>query len=72
MRLCCWKYHYKASGLLSGLTAPSNSAACQLACLPAEKGNEQKTIRIRGRETAREAPHAETNEHAGAFHPESD
>lgn len=33
MRLCCWKYHYKASGLHSGLTAPSNSAACQLACL---------------------------------------
>lgn len=33
MRLCCWKYHYKASGLHSGLTAPSKSAACQLACL---------------------------------------
>lgn len=70
MRLCCWKYHYKASGLHSGLTAPSNSAACQLACMLKKKGT--KTIRIRDREAAREAPHAETNECARAFHPESD
>lgn len=68
MRLCCWKYHYKASGLHSGLTAPSNSAACQLACLACLlKKKRTKTIRIRDRETAREAPHAETNEHASAF-----
>lgn len=73
MRLCCWKYHYKASGLHLGLTAPSNSAACQLACLACLLQKKwTKTIRIRDRETAREAPHAETNEHARAFHPESD
>lgn len=68
MRLCCWKYHYKASGLHSGLTAPSNSAACQLACLACllkkkrnKKQSESET------ETAREAPHADTNEHAGVL-----
>lgn len=52
MRLCCWKYHYKASGLHSGLTAPSNSAACQLACLACLlKKKWTKTIRIRETET---------------------
>lgn len=34
MRLCCWKYHYKASGLHFGLTAPSNGIACLPARLP--------------------------------------